>query len=241
MSFSFNHYRLIRQNTIKMLYERSQQPNKRFHFQEGSLQLFEMMPDNILEEIYHEETMGVERLNYEYANDNQRVMFCFLSDLKNIVGNAIKLREKYLLESADTLILIVLNSERPEKRALDINVNNTEVFWFKELCFCITEHELVPRHTLLDENQKYELKRQLSLKNFSQIPTVLKNDPISKWFGAKEGDLFHILRESPNVGYHNFYRLVVGLDTPAQVLKTKNLAKKKGGLESILEGNDGKK
>lgn len=236
MSLTLNQYRLIRANTIKMLYERSAQPANRFKFEDGSLQLYEMIPDEVIERLFNDwkETKSNRNgLNYEYSNFYQKVQFIFVDKVSDAVKNVPKIRESYMLDDNDIIIFVVLSITPIER--VDVNIPNVEFFWYKTLCFCITEHLLVPQHILLDTEKRYELIQNLSLENISQLPTVLKDDPVAKWFGAKEGDIFKIIRQSPNVGEHFFYRLVVAMDKPLTFRISKRESKKEKGKEDVME------
>ena len=57
-----------------------------------------------------------------------------------------------------------------------------------------------------------EIKQEL-LKKYKiherNLPLILKSDPISKYYGAKVGDLFEITRTNENgFGYSLTYRMV---------------------------------
>jgi DNA-directed RNA polymerase I, II, and III subunit RPABC1 len=68
----------------------------------------------------------------------------------------------------------------------------------KELMFNITKHMLVPKHILLTQQERRELLLELNKKNNSLklIPKIYDTDPISKYYGAKVGQIFKIMRES---------------------------------------------
>ncbi len=85
-----------------------------------------------------------------------------------------------------------------------------EIDYFKEdrLLIDITEHELVPKHELLEPDEKRELLEIYNIKE-DKLPRILLSDPISKYFGAKKGDVFKITRKSETTGKYVIYRLVV--------------------------------
>lgn len=72
------------------------------------------------------------------------------------------------------------------------------IFMDKELMFNITKHMLVPKHILLTQQERRELLLELNKKNNSLklIPKIYDTDPISKYYGAKVGQIFKIIRES---------------------------------------------
>lgn len=72
------------------------------------------------------------------------------------------------------------------------------IFMDKELMFNITKHMLVPKHILLTQQERKELVLELNKKNPSlkSIPKMYDTDPIAKYYGAKVGQIFKIIRES---------------------------------------------
>jgi len=83
-----------------------------------------------------------------------------------------------------------------------------EHFKENELLVDKLSHVLVPKHELLEESEKKELIKIYKLKE-AQLPKILSNDPISKYFGAKRGQVFKITRPSESSGEYIYYRIVV--------------------------------
>lgn len=85
---------------------------------------------------------------------------------------------------------------------------HTEIFLEKELMINIIDHISVPKHSLLSDNElknvldSYHAKRR-------EIPEILVTDPISRYFNAKVGQLFRIIRPSETSGEAPYYRLVI--------------------------------
>ena len=73
--------------------------------------------------------------------------------------------------------------------------------------YSILKHELVPKHTILNENEMKELFEKFNIKS-NQLPRVLTTDPVVKEIGAKEGDVLKIDRKSPVSGSTTYYRVV---------------------------------
>jgi DNA-directed RNA polymerase subunit H len=74
--------------------------------------------------------------------------------------------------------------------------------------FSVLKHELVPEHVILDNNEKKELLEKMKIKP-EQLPKILTNDPVVKEMGAKEGDVFKIIRKSAVAGITEYYRIAV--------------------------------
>jgi DNA-directed RNA polymerase subunit H len=74
--------------------------------------------------------------------------------------------------------------------------------------YSVLKHELVPKHIILNDDEKKELVEKLRIKP-EQLPKILTNDPVVKEMGAKEGDILKIIRKSPVAGLIEYYRIVV--------------------------------
>jgi DNA-directed RNA polymerase subunit H len=74
--------------------------------------------------------------------------------------------------------------------------------------FDIFEHQLVPVHQILEEEEKREILTKYRVQPY-QLPQVISSDPAVKAIGAKPGDVLRIIRKSPTAGEHIAYRYVV--------------------------------
>ena len=70
-----------------------------------------------------------------------------------------------------------------------------------------SEHELVPIHELLNEEEAQKLLSELKVK-LQNLPKILDTDPQSKKLGAKPGQIIKISRNDRGNKY-TYYRLVV--------------------------------
>jgi DNA-directed RNA polymerase subunit H len=74
--------------------------------------------------------------------------------------------------------------------------------------FDIFQHELVPKHEILSEEEKQKLLAQYRVKAY-QLPQISSSDPAVKAIGAQPGDVLRIIRKSPTAGEHVAYRYVI--------------------------------
>ncbi len=74
--------------------------------------------------------------------------------------------------------------------------------------FDIREHNLVPKHIVLNEQEKEELLKKYGI-NIRQLPRILVTDPVVKLLNAKVGDVIKIIRKSETAGETVYYRVVV--------------------------------
>ena len=72
----------------------------------------------------------------------------------------------------------------------------------------ITKNELVPKHALLNDEEKQKLMDQYKI-TVRQLPRILLTDPVIMNLGGKIGDVVKISRKSPVSGESLYYRVVV--------------------------------
>lgn len=74
--------------------------------------------------------------------------------------------------------------------------------------FSLFDHELVPRHVLLSEEESMEVLKTYNIDK-KMLPKIKMSDPAVKEIGAKPGDIIKIIRESETAGQSEFFRLVI--------------------------------
>jgi len=72
----------------------------------------------------------------------------------------------------------------------------------------IFEHELVPKHILLSEEEAREVLERYRVKAH-QLPHILSSDPAIKAINAKPDSIVKIVRKSSTAGESVVYRYVV--------------------------------
>lgn len=71
----------------------------------------------------------------------------------------------------------------------------------------IQRHELVPKHIVLNEQEKEAALKKYSITS-KQLPRILLSDMAVKMLNAKQGDVIKIIRKSPTAGESIYYRVV---------------------------------
>ncbi|CBH16509.1 DNA-directed RNA polymerases II subunit,putative [Trypanosoma brucei gambiense DAL972] len=99
------------------------------------------------------------------------------------------------------------------KRYVDcINRSGTgqkvQLFDEDDLVVNITHHELVPKHTQLEDEEVKEMLEAHSLE-LNMLPRILSTDPVAAYLGLERGRVVRIERKSVSAGFYVTYRQVV--------------------------------
>ena len=78
----------------------------------------------------------------------------------------------------------------------------------EDLRFNVLNHELVPKHELLSEQETTAMLQKYSIVK-EQLPKIRANDPAVQVVDAKPGQIVKIIRNSPTAGTFTAFRLVV--------------------------------
>lgn len=131
-----------------------------------------------------------------------------LSNINTLIANMLDSK----INDGDSLI--VITNDKIINESLDENIENIyqkrnifiQVFWIDTLLFDITKHTLVPQHEIVGESEKESLLSKYELDKYSQLPLIMRGDPVAKFYGGKKGDVFKITRDSETAGEYIFYR-----------------------------------
>jgi len=116
--------------------------------------------------------------------------------------------ENFLDKNSEVHKFVIISrlSDRAIKQILEYK--NTEVFTIDELLVVVIDHYLVPQHILLSPEEKENYLNTFN-HQIRDMKKILVNDPISKFYGAKVGDMFKIIRPSITAGKDIDYRIVI--------------------------------
>lgn len=141
-------------------------------------------------------------LQNNYATKNDKIIHIKILDQKKIgkreIINIIQEMEE---EEQSHLILVIPQKLTPLAiQELKMCDKEIEVFLYKELVFNITKHYTQPKIHLLSSEEKKSLIKDIKA---SQLPILLKTDPVARYYNAKPGMIFKF--ERPAI----YYRIVV--------------------------------
>nr|BAS01922.1 RNA polymerase I, II and III [Amorphochlora amoebiformis] len=201
-------YYTLRKNYLEMLYRRG------YNVKESEFYLtYNDYKQNIMNySAYHK----IFKLYYNISNTKEKV--CIIIEIIGFVKIKKKFSSLYItkkLEISLTLgskhiIFIIKKISTNALRALQIGRKNYyfEIFYEYEVLLNVIKHFLVPKHDMLTKEEKSILLKNYMIKE-SQLPKILKSDPVSRYYGAKKGDVFKITRFSDSIGVYVTFRLCV--------------------------------
>lgn len=138
-------------------------------------------------------------------SDNKKIVFITTPVIK---FNSDKTKEYVSLSrkmGISHFIIVYKDCVTPMSKKLIIQLSCDfilELFHIDELQYNITKHKLVPQHIKISDNEAKEFKKKYGLR----YPTILKTDPIARFYYYQKGDIIKIVR---NNGYVT-YRIVKG-------------------------------
>lgn len=96
-----------------------------------------------------------------------------------------------------------------KKGIVELNkVVTVEVFEEAELVTNITEHKLINKYYVLDNQAKKELLKKYTVQD-TQLPRILVSDPVARYYGLKRGQVVKIRRSDVTSLDYYTYRYAV--------------------------------
>lgn len=117
-----------------------------------------------------------------------------------------------ILTIKDDLIIIVKDepNDTIEKIIKDYWIKNKiylSIINIKRLQYNILKHALVPKHTILNEEEELEFKKNFSINKDSEIPDIGYLSPVCQVLGVRPGNICKIIRPSRTSIDSEFYRI----------------------------------
>lgn len=75
--------------------------------------------------------------------------------------------------------------------------------------FSVLNHNLVPKHKILSDKEKIELKKKFKIAYLKQLPKIKLSDPAVLVLGGSVGDVIEITRNDLISGENKYYRVVI--------------------------------
>ena len=117
-----------------------------------------------------------------------------------------------VLTKKDDFIVIMKDEPNDTIRKTLVNIWEQDgvycnVINIKRLQYNITNHQLVPPHSVLSAEEATEVKQKYNIIDDSQIPDISRFSPVSQVIGIRPGDLCRIYRPSKTAIKAEFYRI----------------------------------
>jgi DNA-directed RNA polymerase subunit H (RpoH/RPB5) len=116
--------------------------------------------------------------------------------------------EDFLVNNKKNHKLLITSEINPKTKTDIIKYGNTEIFSKDEFMINIVDHIIIPKHTLLNDDDKKNFFDEYYVKT-KDLPRIFVSDPIARYYYAKIGDIFRIERPSITSGLSIIYRIVV--------------------------------
>ena len=117
-----------------------------------------------------------------------------------------------ILKPSDDLIIIMKDepNDTIRKTLLDIWEQNNiyvNIINIKRLQYNIMEHQLVPKHIVLTDEEKEEVKLKYNIMSDKDIPDISRFSPVSQVIGIRPGNFCKIIPPSKTSIKSDFYRV----------------------------------
>lgn len=175
--------------------------------------------DNVLDMFFDRKLISKEKYNeYQKAftskllddefkvkasnNDVYEIIF-----LKNIIKKQQVLK---IIEDNTKKYILIIMDPKIDKYFKDVKkIENVEVFSEFQLLINPTKNiYLSQEHILLNDDEKNDLLEEYDC-TLSELPKILIDDPISKYYDANVDDVFKIIRNNPITNKQIVYRVVI--------------------------------
>ncbi|KAJ2235398.1 DNA-directed RNA polymerases II 24 kDa polypeptide (RNA polymerase II subunit 5) [Coemansia sp. RSA 485] len=137
-------------------------------------------------------------------------MFVFFPEGESVGVQPIKEYCRRMIQESVNNSIIVYRKKITSSAIRDISGISgkfrIEIFEESNLLVNITEHELVPQHKVLSDEQKKEILTRYRLKE-TQLPRIMHDDPVARYYGMTRGQVVQIIRPSETAGRYVTYRI----------------------------------
>jgi DNA-directed RNA polymerase subunit H (RpoH/RPB5) len=146
--------------------------------------------------------------NYNTVIPNSEIKIKFFDYKITSTAKGSLINEFLIKNNDDYKILIVDDINNKSEKSIYAYYTVVEIFKFTELQINIVDHELVPVHSVLSEDEAEIFLKEYNAKK-KNMPLLLTLDPVAKYYNMKHGNICKIIRPSISAGESFYYRLVV--------------------------------
>lgn len=166
-----------------------------------------------LNQIYESSKTGEKILSYYYYNseserkENKKKINDVILEILNIQKSSPEVKDILFISETK------LNTQMIDDLKRYTEKMRITIFLGDYMLFNITKHFLVPQHHLMTQDEHKEFLKDKEKGFVYKLPKIYDTDPISRFYGAKAGQIFKIIRENLSddsmIRFSEFYRYVV--------------------------------
>jgi len=139
------------------------------------------------------------------VKDNSKYSIYFVNEKLSSIAQGTTIDE-YLSSNLEIHKIIILkDAAKKVLKQILTEYKNTEFFFEHEMLEDIPLKSFIPVHQILNEDEKKELLNKFSE---NELSVILNTDMMARYYNAKIGDIFKIIRPSLSSGTSIFYRRV---------------------------------
>jgi DNA-directed RNA polymerase subunit H (RpoH/RPB5)/uncharacterized coiled-coil protein SlyX len=161
----------------------------------------------VISKLKDDDTCEIE-INNPSEDDSKVYKIILLLDQKISTIAKTSIIGEYLYKSSNHKIIIVNEITPRAKQTIISNFPLVEIFLKKELMFNLIESIYIPKHILLSNIEAEQVLSEYKLQK-KDLPRIFVSDPVARYYKAKLGQIFRIIRPSETSGFSNYYRIVI--------------------------------
>ncbi|KCZ81911.1 hypothetical protein H312_00672 [Anncaliia algerae PRA339] len=169
------------------------------------------VPESELEQTYSDflnAFVSTNQLEQIYKSNNKAIFVVFNEEQKLSVKAARMILENAKSYNINNVLIVVQEGHSHQVNDLikDYKEIKVEIFKEKEVLFNVIKHELVPKHRIMSDEEKAHFLEKNRVM-VEQLPQIMIDDIVARYYGAKRGDLFEIIRKGENGEVSYYYRI----------------------------------
>ena len=157
-----------------------------------------------------------------HAEQDKKILVKYLSDSKLIKQSTIEdlvdtyANEEKILGPNDTILIVARDSPNETVQGVIKKIwSNDKIMivirGIKTLQFNILEHEMVPPHETLTNDELKVFKKQFNIRSNEMVPEISRFDPVAQATLIRPGEVCRITRSSKTAITSEFYRICVNI------------------------------
>ena len=135
----------------------------------------------------------------------QSDLYMYIEELYNVED---------ILDTNDNFVIIVY--DKPNDTIIQTLKNIWEqenifitILDIKSMLFNILEHDMVPKHIKLNDNEKDDVKNRYNMEKDSEFPEISRFDPVAKILFLRPGQVCKIKRHNKTSINEDYYRICI--------------------------------